>query len=185
MALQDILDAISAQADQQISTARKTHQKGLTEIREGSERRLATKKQEMNQEKEQRKVQLKAKTQAHAESVKRNALLSRKQDLLNELYEGVTKELANLPPKEMEALLTLCLEKISEKGEIAPAKSQESLIKKLAPSSQFKMGAPIDAAGGFVFSSTDLEYDFTFEHIVSEYLRPHTELDVSQELFTS
>jgi vacuolar-type H+-ATPase subunit E/Vma4 len=185
MALQDILNAITAQTDLQITEVRTAHQKKLTEMRESSERAHAKKKQEIAQQKEQRKLQLKAKAEAHAQSLKRNALLTRKQALLDKLYGKVVKDLAALPEKDVEALLRTCLKKIGQKGTIAPSKKHEVLLKRIAPSQQFKMEKGTDAAGGFMFSSEKQEYDFTFEHLVSEYLRPETELEVSHTLFTS
>lgn len=183
MALQDILNAISAQADQQITDARATHQKALTQMREVSERSLATKKQEIAVQKEQKKIQLKAKAQAHAESAKRNAVLTKKQELLDRLYAKVTAELSTLPEAKVEELLRSCLKKISQKGTIHPSKKHAAALKKLAPSEQFKMGDATDACGGFLFISDKQEYDLTFEHLVEEMLRPETELSISHELF--
>ena len=93
--------------------------------------------------------------------------------------------MAELPEKDVETLMHVCLKKISQNGTIAPAKNHESLLKKIAPSEQFKICNTINATGGFVFSSETQEHDFTFEHIVAEYLRPQTELNVSKTLFTS
>jgi len=89
MALQDILAAISAQADQKITEARTLHQKHLTQVREVSERNLAKKKQDIALQKEQRKAQLKAKAENHAVMIKRNALLKKKQELLDQMYNQV------------------------------------------------------------------------------------------------
>jgi vacuolar-type H+-ATPase subunit E/Vma4 len=183
MALQDILTAITAQADLQITEARSAHQKRLTEMRESSERMLSTKKQEIAQQKEQKKLQLKAKTQAHAESASRNAALTKKQELLDRLYQKVSDSLSNLPEDKVEELLRICLKQIPQKGVIHASKKHAALLKKLAPSEQFKMGDNANSSGGFLFVSDKKEYDFTFEHLIESMLRPHTELDISNELF--
>ena len=185
MALQDILDAISAQADQQITDARSAHQKALTQMREASERTLAKRKQEIAAQKEQKKLQLKAKTGAHAEAQKRNAVLTKKQELLDRLFTKITEELAAAPENEVEELLRVCLKKISLKGTIHASKKHSALLKKLAPSEQFAMGEDSKSKGGFLFVSDTQDFDFTFEHLVEGTLRPQAELEVSRELFAS
>jgi hypothetical protein len=47
------------------------------------------------------------------------------------------------------------------------------------------MGKPLDAKGGFICVSPTREYDFRFETIVRDTVRPATELDVSSTLFPS
>ncbi|PIR48327.1 hypothetical protein COU80_05145 [Candidatus Peregrinibacteria bacterium CG10_big_fil_rev_8_21_14_0_10_55_24] len=185
MALADILVAISSHADQRIAEARTVHQKHLTQLREASERAIAGKKQSIAQQKEQRKNQLKAKAENHAAMVKRNALLRKKRELLDSTYAAVTEKLSALPPNTVEPLLRACLKSIRGKGIIHPARKHADLLKRLADSAQFSMGEPIDAAGGFLFSSLKQEQDCTFEHLISEVLRPQTELEVSRSLFTA
>jgi len=153
-------------------------------MREASERSLAKKKQEIAVQKEQKKTHLKAKAQAHAESAKRNTVLLKKQELLDRLYAKVTAELSALPENKVEELLRTCLKQISQKGIIYPSKKHAAALKKLAPSEQFTMGKESDASGGFLFVSDKQEYDFTFEHLVEEILRPETDLAISHEIFT-
>ncbi|MBU0766777.1 hypothetical protein KKF55_03270 [Patescibacteria group bacterium] len=184
MALQDILAAITAQADQKIKEARAVHQKNLTKIREQGERTVATKKQEIAAQKEQRKSQLTAKTQNAASMLKRNAKLQKKQELLNKTYSNVVDELSKLPHDQVEPLIRACLKSIRDEGTVHPAKEHEGLVKKLADASRFQLGEPIKAKGGFVFISKTKERDCTFEHLVSEVLRPMSELEISQLLFS-
>ncbi len=183
MALQDILAAISAQADQQIQRARSEHHKQLTKMREQSERAIATKKQDIALQKEQRKAQLTAKAENHAAMYIRNAELSKKQELLDRTYDNVIAELSKLPDEDLKRLIESCLKGIKGKGAIHPAKKHESLLNKLADSSQLTIGESIDAKGGFKFISDTQEQDYTFEHLVSEVLRPKTELEISHLLF--
>ena len=185
MALQDILKAIVAEADQQIENERKVHQKKLTTAREQSEQRTAKRKQEIAVQKEKRKDQMRAKSQAHAQMIERNAELKKKQDLLDDLYGQVVKKLSDLPKPDVEEFLKKCIKSIKEKGEIRPSKAHAELLKKIAPSEKFKIGEHISSSGGFIFVSEKEEKDFTFEHLVSSYLRPKTEVEIANELFTS
>lgn len=183
MALQDILDAIIAQADQKIADARSQQQRELTAKREETERRISKKKQEIAKQKEEKKEQLMQKAKTHASMRERNAELLSKQEQLDVLYSSVVDELGKAPDGKVEDLLRACLKQISEDGTIHPSKKHEDLLKKLAPSEQFKMGSTIESAGGFRFESKKQEFDFTFEHLVHDVLRPQTELETAHTLF--
>lgn len=183
MALQDILAAITAQADKRITDARTEHQRALTQLREESERRLAKKKQELAVSKQERMKQLENKAHTHALTQKRNLVLSKKKDLLDRTYEEVVTTLCAMNDKDIEPLLRACIQQIKNKGVIYPSAKHADLLKKICPSEQFKMEKPTDAKGGFLFVSDKEEQDFTFEHLVEHVLRPHTELQVSQTIF--
>lgn len=184
MALQDILDAIIAQADQQITSARSGHQKRISEMREAAERSQAKKKQDLAMQKEKKKAQMQLKAQAHAETSKRNTVLQKKRELLDQLYSKTLEQLAALPDDKVEPVLRTCLKSITTKGTLHPSEAHAALLKKIAPSEQFTMGKPVSTKGGFIFSSPKAEQDCTLEHLVKEWLRPQTELDVSQKLFS-
>jgi len=183
MALQDILDAVTAQANQQISKARTEHQKTVSELLESAERNQARKKQEMGVQKEKKKAQLRLKAESHAQSLRRNAVLKKKRELLDSLYEKIADELAKLPDEKVEPLLRACMKSISAKGSLFPSEQHAGLLKKIAPSEKFEIQKPIKAKGGFLFASKTQEQNFTFEHLVEEWLRPETELEVSKTLF--
>ncbi len=184
MALQDILAAITANADKRIADARAEHQRSLTQLREESERKLAKKKQDLAVTKQQRMKQLEVKAHTHALAQKRNMVLSKKKELLDRVYGDVITSLAALQDKDIEPLLRACVKKISNKGAIFPSKKHADLLKKICPSEQFTLEKPTSAKGGFLFVSEKEEQDFTFEHIVEHTLRPKTELDVSTILFS-
>jgi len=183
MAIQDILAAITQQADQRIADARTAHQKQLTLCREQSERELAKRKQEIAAQKEQRKTQLKAKAENHAAMLKRNAQLKKKQELLDRTYQKVVQDLSALPDDQIEPLLRQCIKSIKNEGTIHASEKHANLVKKLADSGKFTIGDTIKAKGGFRFVSKTQEQDYTFEHLVQETLRPKTELEISQLLF--
>ena len=185
MSLQDILTAITQQADQKIIDARSIHQKGLTKIREEGERTVAVRKQEIARQKETKKSQLKAKAENAAQMHKKNAILATKRKLLDKTYEEVVDELAELPDSKLEPLMRACIKSINSEGTIHPAEKHVKLMKKLADSKKFKMGSTIEAKGGFKFTSAKQEQDCTLEHLTSEVLRPTSELEIAQNLFTA
>lgn len=183
MALQDILAAITADADRQIELARAAHQKELSEMREESERTIARRKQEIAVQKQQKLAQLTAKAETHATSHKRNALLTQKKEVLDAIYARAVEELCKISDDDAEALFRECLKQIKGKGEIHPSKKHADLLKKICPSEQFRMKDSIDAKGGFLFISDKEEQDFTFENLIENTLRPRTELTIAHTLF--
>lgn len=185
MALQDILDTIGAEADQQIVSARSAHQKQLSQIREESEQALARSRQEIAAQKEHKIEQMRRKARGHADTLKRNSLLRAKREMLDDVFATVVQELGGLPDDKTETILRACLKQITDAGELRPAANHAALLQRLAPSEQFTMGAPIDAAGGFLFLSKKREQDFRFETLVHSSLRPKHELDVAHSLFGS
>ncbi|MBU0458248.1 hypothetical protein KJ652_00605 [Patescibacteria group bacterium] len=185
MALQDIITAIISQADQKIKDARSVHQKGLTKIREEGERTVAVRKQEIAAQKEQKKAQIKAKAENAGAMLVKNTVLTKKQELLNETYEAAVEELAKLPDGKIEPLMRACLKSITSEGTIHPAAKHVDLMKKLADSGKFELGSTIKAKGGFRFISKKQEQDCTLEHLTSEVLRPKSELEISQMLFSA
>lgn len=183
MALADLLAAIRAAADQKISEARSEHQKMMTELKEANERELSKVKTQLNKQKEERKTSLRAKTVTHATQQKNALILKKKRALLDQTYAAVLEELKSLKPDKLETILRLCLKEVSTKGTVHPASAHKDLLKKLAPSEQFKIGDTIDSVGGFRVVSAKQEYDYTFEHLVISVLKPQTELETAHTLF--
>ncbi len=184
MSLQDILAAITIESDGRLSDARTAHQRALTQMREESEQRIAGKRQEVAASKQRRLKQLTAKAESHAHAQKRNTILRKKKELIDMTYREAVRAMANLPEKEVEALLRACIKLIKGKGSIHPSGKHEKLLKKICPSEQFHLEKPTKAEGGFLFVSEKTERDFTFEHLVEHALRPQTELELSRLLFS-
>jgi vacuolar-type H+-ATPase subunit E/Vma4 len=184
MALQDILTAITHEADQRISTAQSDYKQRSKALREQRELAILDAQQRINEQKKRKMTQLKERAEAHAHMISRHALLQKKQELLNDTYSHVIDALADMPKDKMEAFLKTCLSDIKSKGVIHPAKGSEAILKKLAGDDQ-TIGDSIDARGGFLFIGAKEERDCTFEFLVHEVLRPATEVRIAHELFPS
>lgn len=183
MALQDILEAITAEADRKISEARAAHQKNLSDMRDSSAENVRQKRKEITEQKEQKLLQMRRKAETHAEMLKRNKVLSAKHDLLDKLFADVTKKISSLPEKEIEPLLRSLLKSIKVKGEIRPTKHHKDLLTKLAPSEQFEIGSTVEGEGGFVFVGSKEEADLRIDSLVESVLRPESELSAITSLF--
>ena len=184
MALQDILKAITDEANAQIAQAEQAHTNALARIKEHHADLLSRKKKELTAQKNEKKEQMKRKAELHAETMRRNAVLRKKHELLDRVFEDAVEALAKLGDKDAEALLSHSLRTIKGKGTIRPSKKHEALLQKIAKDDHFEMGKPIDAKGGFIFESGKSDRDFTFENIVREMLRPKTELSAATSLFS-
>jgi vacuolar-type H+-ATPase subunit E/Vma4 len=182
MALTDILQAITKNADKKIESAREQQQRLTRDKREESERTISKAKQDVALQRDRKKTELKAKAQTHAQSLKKNALLRKKRELLDQIFADVMHDLCALPEGDVQELLRACVDQLKNEGTLHPSSAYEDMLKKMLPN-HIKMGSTTKAKGGFLFVSETQEQDFTFEHIVEHILRPKTELDASQSLF--
>lgn len=183
MALQDILDCLSAHADARITEYRKAHQCRISDMREATERKMSGLKQTIHAQKEKRFKELIRKSEAHASGIKKNIILRKKQDLLSALFSETLRYLESLPPEHVLPFLKSCLAHLqNEKGVVRPAPPHAALLKSILPSS-CAFGDPIDAHGGFLFVSPLCEKNFTFDHILLSTLRPTLEVDMALSLF--
>lgn len=182
MALQDILDSITGDADKRIADAAADHKKRMKDMREESERSINRKRVQIAEQRDQKKRQLKEKAESHARMTRTKALLARKQEYMDKLYADVLDALAKLPKDKAETFLEKCLSSVKSKGVIVPAKAHEAALKKMLPAG-CELGKAIDSAGGFRFVSDKEERDFTFEFLVNDLLRPQTEVRIAHELF--
>lgn len=185
MALDDILQAITLQADQRLSAARTAHERRLAEMRELSDKEIERRTAEIDGQKTEKLNRMRQKIETASVLQARNAQLETKQSLVDDTYRSVIAAVVALPDERLEALFTACLKSIPSTGEILPAKKHAALLKRLATDVRFTVGEPIDAAGGFRFVSDDREVDCTIEALVDNVLRPATELDTAASLFRS
>jgi vacuolar-type H+-ATPase subunit E/Vma4 len=182
MALQHILDAIVNDANNRIQQINANSKKHLKDAQEASEKRLTDSRKRIAESVDQKKRQLKEKTLSYALMHKRKVLLENKQQHMDDLYNTVLQKLTELPKDHMEKLLKACLGTLPSSGIIRPSAAHEAMLKKLLPK-DYEMGEAIAARGGFIFSNDTQEYNFTFEHIVHNILRPATEVHIAHEIF--
>jgi len=183
MALQDIIDAIVAQADRDIAALRADHEKRVLALKTAHDAdRVALKAQTAKQLAE-RKDLLNRKTTAHLSVERRNRVAEARSTVLDVVFAEVVAGLASLPEAKIEVILRACLKNIRGEGTLLPSKRHEAILKKIAPSERFTIGEHCDAIGGFRFIGTSTEADYTFEHLVHGVLRPQKELEIALSLF--
>lgn len=187
MALDDIIQSILAEAE---SEAQKIKQQGIAEIEvlkkdyqaktEAEEKRIvALAKKEANKKTEQAKFL--------ALSQKKAALLTKKQAILDQVYQQALIKLSKLPETDYQKLIAGLIKKLEEKqGEIIPVKGKETLTKEALKKSgkPFQLSTKTVAGnGGFVFQTAKMTIDNRFSVLI-EHARSETEMAVSKILFS-
>lgn len=182
MSYQDIITAITDQADREIRQRRTLHDERIRALRARHEAALAALRERMKRQVEMRKVQLRTVASTHISMERRNRLTAAKLQILDEVFSAAAKKIASLPADDSEKILRACLSRIKESGVIRPSRAHAELLKKLVSPDQFRIEEPIDALGGFRFSGKKSEADFTVEALVRGSLRAHKEVDIAHLL---
>ena len=162
MALTDIIQAIKAQADKEITILQEQAVREKNSIKSKTDEEIALYEKDMKKKTEDRKVAMKKKAETMVEMDRKRVLLEEKRKALDSVYKKALEEVKKLPAdkiKKFEDSLKKHVEGC--KGDIKPVKE-----------------------GGFIFVSEKSEEDYSFEHLVNEVLRPQTEITVSAELFS-
>lgn len=182
MSLPHLLDAITAQANDEIASMKRASDARLAEATARQQASIAERKASIAKQVEDRKTMLRAKAETHAQLSRRSSVLQARQRLIDEIFAAVLAALAALPEQKVESLLKHLIAGLPKEGTLRPAKKHAALLQKLLHGTHVKMGEPIDAVGGFVFESSTIEKTCTFEHLVANELRNRKELWVSREL---
>lgn len=183
MALQDIITAITSQADRDIAALREAHEHRVKDMRTQQKEAMASLRSTMLQEVEVRKSQLLQKVKTHAAVERRNRISAVKQAVVNAAFSEAIAILSSLPDEKIEPLLRACLQQIRGHGTLHASKRHAALLRKIAPTERFTIDSVTDVIGGFRFVGATSEADYTFEHLVHGVLRRKKELDVARVLF--
>lgn len=181
MAFQDILRALTADADKRIAAARDAKRAALDETRARLVAAADEKIASIETECERRKKNMERQVSAHALMTGRQAIMKAKHELMERTYERALDLLAGLDASTTEEFLRRLVDSCPEGGTIRPSEAHAAVLKKLAGSRT--IGEPVKSRGGFIHESDASERDFTYEVLVRDILRPATELSVANALF--
>lgn len=162
MALADIITAIKAHADREITVIQDNAMREKNEKKKVVDEEIKVLENDTEMQTEEKKKQLKKKVETMVEMERRKALLEEKHRALDSVYSEVLQAVQKAPPAKLQKLTDALQRRI---------KGQKGEVKK-------------DPEGGFLFVSTNSEEDFSFPHLIQTVLRPDTELEVSSKLFT-
>ncbi len=185
MALADILRAITEEANAELARLEHAFQEESQKCIAQHAQDLADIERSVTAQKEQKKHMLQLKAEGHAKMQTRHALLSKKQEVLEGFYNDVLQALLDLDSEKKDAFFALCLASTkASAGVLRFAKDHEKHAAKLAKG-DITCGDSINAKGGFILVTDEREYNFTFESLVQELLRPSTEISVASALFSA
>ncbi len=182
MALSHIRQAITSEADSVIKSLTADHTSAVQTLKDAHKQSLQHVRTTISQQKTQKLHQLRSRAEGHASMLTRHAVLQRKQEILNDLYQSVAESLAKLPAADLEKLLHQWIDTLPEGGVILPAKPHAAILKKIC-GSKHELGESIPASGGFRYVGKRENRDCTFEFLVQEILRPETEIAIAAQLF--
>ena len=188
MALDDIKKSILDEAQTQVAAVEKEGESKLAELRAAWAKKIETRQIELvaaAKRKAEQKLQ-QAQFKLHAQT--QNEVLTRKQKIIDKVYKQVVEQLRALEEDQYVDLTAKLIEELPDlDGILTSVKNKESLLKKAVKKSGRKFDIAdetITGVGGFIFRSTKIEIDNTFEVLVG-IGREQTILEGSRRLFVS
>ncbi|MFN3301509.1 MAG: V-type ATP synthase subunit E [Patescibacteria group bacterium] len=185
MALDDILKKIEKETKEKIKKIKEEANLEIKKIEEKYQKEIEKKK---NQILDQVKEETEKKIKHHQIKVlleTKNLILSKKQEILEKVYQEVLDRLSKLSDEEYLKLILILINKCPEDGQIIPAKNREKITQKAILESKKKITLSKESLpikGGFIFSSKKLEIDNSFENLI-KIIREKTEIEVAKILF--
>ncbi len=185
MSLNDIVTTLEKEAANKISEINKQAEQEINSLQVESNEYLASAKEEVlssakcNAQKEQD-----MKLFIEQSSLKKQ-ILDKKRQIIDQIYQTALTELKNVSDKDYESIIEKLIKKLPAKGNILSAKGKEEITKKIARkvNNDLKVSTEIiDAVGGFIWQSEDLNIDNTFEQIINN-IRQETEIEVAKIIF--
>lgn len=187
MALNDILEKIKKEAKKKVDEIEKERGEKIKEIEADYHQKIEKKKKAIL-EKVKKETEKKVKqAQIKLSLATKNAILTKKQDILDNFWQEILDYLVKLPEKEYLKIVSHLLARCpKEKGEIISAQGKEKIVKEAiarAKKNYILAKETTQIKGGFIYRSELLEIDASFEALVRE-LREKLDVRVTKILFT-
>lgn len=184
MHLKHLLQSIVQEADQRIADENKSHADRMDGLKAAHEKKLESIRKNAQDRLNERKRSLREKAESFGRITSSKLLLKTKNAEIDAVYDAVLTELKSLSGEDLKKFFKACLAQMGdETGTIRAAPQHESVAKEVAGSA-FKMGDALPkSSGGFMVSTPKREWNFTFDFLVHQALRPATEISTAAELF--
>ena len=190
MALQDILQKITEEADKKAAFMRQITTKEIKKIQEEAQARAEAGKRAIEEKIEVHSISIIQKSKTLAKMTGRSQTLKDKRAIIDQAYKEVEKELHNLDGHEYTQLMVNMLKNAAQstqKGSlIVPADHKKQMEEALAKANvDFHIKEEThEFKGGFVVVSGHVEINLSFPYLIQKIVRPATELEVAKILFT-
>lgn len=190
MALTDILQKITNEADKKVAFMKQIVAKEIQKIHEEAQARANARKMEIEEKIEVQSISIIQKSKTLAKMTGRSQTLKDKRMVIDQAYEEVRKELHNLDGHEYVNLMVNMLKHVSKstkKGSlIVPADRKKQMEEALAKANvDFHIKEEThEFKGGFVLVGGNIEINLSFPYLIQKIVRPATELEVAKILFS-
>lgn len=189
MSLETIKKKIKEAGQKEIEEIKKVSAKEIFALQEEEAKKVKMLAEETEKALVQEKTQVLEEARIRAEFSRRNFLLLKKRELIDEVFKMVLKNLTGLPAEKKQKFLDQCLEatqqELGSNAKIFAASADREIIKKLLKSySGFVLAqkAVPSIAGGFRAATAQMELDYSFDNLVLEK-REALESEVGRILF--
>lgn len=190
MALTDLIQKITDEANKKAAFMKQVADEEIKKIKDEAGKKAEVRKSEIDKKADDKSssVMEKAKTLASMEA--RSQMLKEKREVIGLSYSNVQKKLEEMSSADYTELITKMLQSVSKnssKGSlIIPSsrkKETEDAIKKANVDYKVEDSTK-NIVGGFILTSGKIEYNLTFSYLIEKIIRPATELEVAQILFS-
>lgn len=188
MALSNILQTIEEDTQKQVDELKEKGEQQKQELRKELDAESEKKKQQLLNTFELRAQKKLAQASWEFSSRTQTAVLKKKQQLLDNVFDTALKSLGEMSDKEYTDVVTaLCkaLPGLEEGAEVLPAKGKEKQTQSAVDAAGInaKVGSnTVESVGGFKVQGKEMNIDMTFEALVRAYRADH-ETEVASTLF--
>ena len=190
MALTDLIQKITDEANKKAAFMKQVADEEIKKIKDEAGKKAEICKSEIGKKAEKKSISVMEKAKTLASMEARSQMLKDKREVIDLSFSNVQKKLEKMnSPEYIELVVKMlqALSKDSSKGSLvipsSRKKETEDAIKKA--NVDFKVtDSTNDITGGFILTSGKVEYNFTFSYLIEKIIRPATELEVAQILFS-
>ena len=189
MAINDILNKIKDEANKKAAFAKQITNDEIKKIKAEAEKGAKAKMYEIDNKVKNKCASMAEQAKVLANMESRSVLLKEKRVVISESYKAAIDELNALDDKVYTDLLTSMFKSASQsmpEGELViPASKKhqtESAMRNAGVHYEIAKETN-DFKGGFVVKSKKVEINLSFPYLMSNIVRPHTEIEVADILF--
>lgn len=189
MALTDILQKITEEANKKSAFMKQVASKEIKKIEEEAKANAEAKKREIEEKIELNSISIIKKSKTLAQMAGRSQTLKEKREVIDKAYAEVESELDSMEDSKYSELMAKMLKhvmKSAQKGSlIVPAsrrKQMEDALDKTNADFQIESETN-ESKGGFIVVSGKVEINLSFPYLIQRIVRPATELEVAKILF--
>lgn len=189
MALNDILQKITEEANKKSAFMKQVVSKEIKKIDEEAKAKAEAKRREIEEKIEINSISIIKKSKTLAQMAGRSQTLKEKREIINKAYSEVEKELNDIEDDKYSELMVKMLKHVMESAEkgslVVPASRRKQMQDALHKAkADFQIESETNEfKGGFVVISGKIEINLSFPYLIQRVIRPATELEVAKILF--